>query len=214
MEVRTLFGRFVWRGIASVTSQSILPEVRGRPKQEGKDQASDTYKWLPCTTGPHTLQWRPIRDTSLRSWDGWRASHGKSNKKKRRIDKQDKDSTYRSPMKHDTLLISIGKIDSSKRRERAIQRLRGRKVMYQSHTEGVRTQPGRTRFSLHNRAAFCLREKLRRDLPENLIFNIMYTSIIKLYAVCFWIRGNQRYSKASYISARNKSWLYCSLSHV
>jgi len=22
---------------------------QSRPKQEGKDQASDTYKWLPCT---------------------------------------------------------------------------------------------------------------------------------------------------------------------
>jgi len=40
------------------------------------------------------------------------------------------------------------------------------------------------------------------------------TSIIKLYAVCFWIRGNQRYSKVSYISTRNKSWLDCGLSHV
>jgi len=35
------------------------------------------------------------------------------------------------------------------------------------------------------------------------------TSIIKLYAVCFWIRDSQRYSKASYISAWNKLWLYC-----
>jgi len=42
----------------------------------------------------------------------------------------------------------------------------------------------------------------------------LYTSIIKLYAVYFWIRDNQRYSKASYISARNKSWLHCGLSHV
>jgi len=25
---------------------------------------------------------------------------------------------------------------------------------------------------------------------------------------------NQRHSKGSYISARDKSWLYCSLSHV
>jgi len=42
----------------------------------------------------------------------------------------------------------------------------------------------------------------------------MYTSIIKLYAVCFWIRDNQRYSTASYISARNKSWFCWGLSHV
>jgi len=28
------------------------------------------------------------------------------------------------------------------------------------------------------------------------------------------LRDNQRYSKASYISARNKSWLNCGLSHV
>jgi len=33
---------------------------------------------------------------------------------------------------------------------------------------------------------------------------VTYTSIIKLYAVCFWICDNQRYSKASCISARNK----------
>jgi len=40
------------------------------------------------------------------------------------------------------------------------------------------------------------------------------TSIIEFHAVHFWIRDNQRYSKASYISARNESWLYCGLSHV
>ena len=40
------------------------------------------------------------------------------------------------------------------------------------------------------------------------------TSIIKFYAVCFWIRDNHRYSKISYISARTKSMLYCGLSHV
>ena len=34
--------------------------------------------------------------------------------------------------------------------------------------------------------------------------NIIYTSTIKLYAVCFWISDNQRYSKAICISARNK----------
>jgi len=28
-----------------------------------------------------------------------------------------------------------------------------------------------------------------------LLSNIIYTSIIRLYAVCFWIRNNQRYSK-------------------
>jgi len=44
--------------------------------------------------------------------------------------------------------------------------------------------------------------------------NIIYTNIVELYAVCFGIRDNTRYSKASYISARNKSWLYCGLSHV
>jgi len=32
----------------------------------------------------------------------------------------------------------------------------------------------------------------------------MHTSIIKLYAVRFWIRDNQRYSKTIYISAQNK----------
>ena len=40
------------------------------------------------------------------------------------------------------------------------------------------------------------------------------TSIIKFYAVCFWIRDNHRYSKTSYISTRTKSMLYCGLSHV
>ena len=70
------------------------------------------------------------------------------------------------------------------------------------------------KLNLHNGAAFRLRQKLRRDLPENLTFQHYITSIIKLYTVCFWIRDNQLYSKSSYISARNKSWLYCSLSHV
>jgi len=54
-------------------------------------------------------------------------------------------------------------------------------------------------------AAICLKIKLS---------NIIYTSIIKLYAVYFRIRDNQRYSKASYISPLNKSWLYHGLSHV
>ena len=40
------------------------------------------------------------------------------------------------------------------------------------------------------------------------------TSIIKFYAVCFWICDNHRYSKTSYISTRTKSMLYCGLSHV
>jgi len=31
--------------------------------------------------------------------------------------------------------------------------------------------------------------------------------MIKLYPVYFWTRDNQRYSKTSYISARNKYWL-------
>jgi len=31
----------------------------------------------------------------------------------------------------------------------------------------------------------------------------IYTSIINFYAVCFWIRDNQRYSKTSDISTRN-----------
>jgi len=42
----------------------------------------------------------------------------------------------------------------------------------------------------------------------------IYTSIIKFYAVCYWIRDRQRYSKTSYISAPTKSTLCCSLSHV
>jgi len=43
---------------------------------------------------------------------------------------------------------------------------------------------------------------------------MIYTSNIKLYAVYFGMRDNQRYSKASYISALNKSWLYYGLLHV
>jgi len=35
----------------------------------------------------------------------------------------------------------------------------------------------------------------------------IYTRIIKCYAVCFWIRDNQRYSKTNYISTRTKSML-------
>jgi len=42
----------------------------------------------------------------------------------------------------------------------------------------------------------------------------VYTRIIKFYAVCFWIRDNQRYSKTSYISIRTKTKLYCGLSHM
>ena len=41
--------------------------------------------------------------------------------------------------------------------------------------------------------------------PRSVMPLIIYTSIIKLYVACFWIRYNQRYSKASYISVRNKS---------
>jgi len=102
---------------------------------------SDSKKPYPIisranTTGSHTLQWLLIMENSLRSWDEWRASHGKSNKKKKRWrDKEEKVSTYRSPMKHDTYVIGSGWTidinwqDSSKRTERAIQRLWGRKVM-------------------------------------------------------------------------------------
>jgi len=42
----------------------------------------------------------------------------------------------------------------------------------------------------------------------------IHTSIIEVYAVCFWIRDNQRYSKSRYVSSRAKSMLYCGLSHV
>jgi len=53
----------------------------------------------------------------------------------KRRDTEDKGSTYRSPIKHDTYVIGPGLTldinwqDSSKRREWAIQRLRERKVM-------------------------------------------------------------------------------------
>jgi len=53
-------------------------------------------------------------------------------------DEEDKGSTYGSPIKHDTHVIrpgwtlDINRQDSSERREWAIQRLRGRKVMWQS----------------------------------------------------------------------------------
>ena len=43
---------------------------------------------------------------------------------------------------------------------------------------------------------------------------ILATCIFKFYAVYFWIRDNPRYSKSSYISARNKLWLYCGLSQM
>ena len=43
---------------------------------------------------------------------------------------------------------------------------------------------------------------------------LIYTTIVKFYAVCFWIRDNQRYSKTRYISTRRKSMLYRGLSHV
>jgi len=32
-----------------------------------------------------------------------------------------------------------------------------------------------------------------------------------ILAVCFWRRANPRYSKPSYNSARNRSWLHCDL---
>jgi len=54
-------------------------------------------------------------------------------------------------------------------------------------------------------AEICLKIKLS---------NIIYTGIMKLYPVCFGIRDNQRCSTARYISARNKSLLYCGLSHM
>jgi len=43
---------------------------------------------------------------------------------------------------------------------------------------------------------------------------LIYNSIIKGYAVCFWIRDNQPYSKTSYISTSTKFMLCCSLSHA
>jgi len=43
--IRTLPG---WACVA-VTLARPLHVGKSRPKQEGKDQASDTYKWLPCT---------------------------------------------------------------------------------------------------------------------------------------------------------------------
>ena len=42
-------------------------------------------------------------------------------------------------------------------------------------------------------------------------FLTLYTCIFKFYAVCFWVCDNKRCSKVSYISAQNKSWLYCLL---
>jgi len=101
--------------LTSMTSQSILPEVRG----------SIPHWRCVNTTGSHTIQWLPTTATSLRSWYGERASHGKSNKNNRRGEemKEDKGSTYRSPIKHDTYVIGPGWTldinwqDSSKRRE-------------------------------------------------------------------------------------------------
>jgi len=43
--IRTLPG---WACVA-VTLARPLHVGKSRPKQEGKDQASDTYNWLPCT---------------------------------------------------------------------------------------------------------------------------------------------------------------------
>ena len=100
------------------------------------------------TTGLHTLQWRPMRDTSKRPKGpknphlggsnreelGWITCVAwKSNKKKG--EKVDKGSTYQRQIKHDMHVIGPGWTlninwqDSSKRREWAIQRLRGRYVM-------------------------------------------------------------------------------------
>jgi len=100
------------------------------------------------TTGSHTLQWLLIMDTSKRP-KGPKNSHlsvsnreklgwimwvtWKSNGEKKR--KEEKGSTYQGHIKHGAHVIGPGWTldinwkDSSKRREWAIQRLRGRKVM-------------------------------------------------------------------------------------
>jgi len=43
---------------------------------------------------------------------------------------------------------------------------------------------------------------------------MLSTGIVKFCAIYFWIRDKQCNSKVSYISAWNKSRLYCGLSHV
>ena len=71
------------------------------------------------------------------------------------------------------------------------------------------------KLSLRNSAAFLSSAKASQRFVWKSNFQTLYTlASPKLEVVCFWIRDNQRYSKASYISARNKSWLHCGLSYV
>jgi len=104
MELGAFFGRFVWRGI-NMYDVIIHPSRGSRINPHWR-----------CgnTTGPHTLQWYLIRDTSLRSWDGWRASHGKRRKEEIKKTKVQRTQAQWSMTCTSSdlagLLISIGKI--------------------------------------------------------------------------------------------------------
>jgi len=70
-----------------------------------------------------------------------------------------------------------------------------------------KTANPKLKLCLCSSSDFCFRQILRRDLPANATFSHCKFASLNLL-------GNQRYSKASCISARNESWLYCDLSHV
>ena len=106
MEVRALFGRFVWRGVS--IDDVTIHLSRG-------SKINPTLKVCEHNRVVHASM-AANKDTSLRSWDGWRASHGKSNKKKRSDEKtkaqrtEAQSSMTRTSSDLAGLLISIGKI--------------------------------------------------------------------------------------------------------
>jgi len=146
VELRDLFGRNAYRGSAMTSpTTSFIDQSKVRFPSETVRQENQAVP----------LQWRPIRDTSIgpkgaqktpsrwvKSWGAGMDNVRGVKKHQKEERKEDKGSThrsqgskYRSQIKHDTHVIGpswtldINWQDSSKRREWAIQRLRGRKVM-------------------------------------------------------------------------------------
>ena len=67
MEVRALFGRFVWRGVTSMTSQSDLPEVRGSIPHWSKTQQPWSRTQQPFRT-QQTVRWCRRSNGERRNW--------------------------------------------------------------------------------------------------------------------------------------------------
>ena len=69
------------------------------------------------------------------------------------------------------------------------------------------------KLSLHSRAAFCLRQKLRRYLPENLNFLTLYTlaSLNYMPSVSEYMATNVTAKQVTFLHGTNRG---CGLSRV